>query len=265
MGRISQLAILWLLHLCPGLAQDASNTRHSTTQSGYEDTRSLNVEKTPLSTSVAAANPSESLSSSSPTLSTGAQAGIITGSALLFFLLLSLAVYLFCLRNRKKQSPLGINAHSGLTTRPSNQHLISSPTSQATLQTPKRARTPLSFPFSNSKRTGQEQQGIPLSPSALDVVRERLEMESLGFGYQQDRRDNRREAKSVVESLDWDWKRVYVYPFASSASSRGSVYSTSEDAPGLEQGKIGPGLGSYWEVSSRGSNGGTGTPGGSRR
>ncbi|KAK0736529.1 hypothetical protein B0T21DRAFT_411702 [Apiosordaria backusii] len=191
---------------------------------------------------------------------------VITGSTIVFFLLLSLAVYFFRFRKRSTRSTSRGDSHPGLSARPSNQHLISSPTSEATLQTPKRARTPLSLPFSNiSKRGGQEQRGMPLSPSALDIVRERLEMESMGFGYQQDRRESRREAKSVVESLDWDWKRVYVYPFASSASSRGSVYSTMEGAGGLEEGEMGQGLGSYWEVSSGGGNGGTSTPGRSRR
>ncbi|KAK0667077.1 hypothetical protein QBC41DRAFT_324564 [Cercophora samala] len=243
-SRKRSLAVVWLLHLHRALSQDASNARYSTA-SGFEYTRSTGADLAPLPTS-------EPQPSSGPALSSGAQAGIITGSALLFFLVLSLAVYFFHLRKTNRQSPPSPGLHPGLSTRPSNQHLISSP-----LQTPKRARTPLSFPFSNSKRGDQEQQGTPLSPSALDVVRERLEMESMGLGYQQDRRNNRREAKSVVESLDWDWKKVYVYPFTSSASSRGSVYSTSEGAAGLEEGRAGPGLGSYWEVSSGGSNGGS--------
>ncbi|KAK4176201.1 hypothetical protein QBC36DRAFT_352940 [Triangularia setosa] len=265
------LTVLFLIHPHPGLAQEASTHEYSTTMSTSNYTSaSIATPSTPQTPVAAAASSTpESQPSSGPPLSTGAQAGIITGCALLSFLLLSLAVYFFRLRKRNKQSlSPSPNSHPGLSTRPSNQHLISSssPTSQGTLQTPRRARTPLSLPFSNPKRGGgREQQGIiPLSPSTFDIVRERLEMESMGFGYQQDRR---REAKSVVESLDWDWKKVYVYPFASSvASSCGSVYSTSEGAAGgLEEGKVGQGLGSYWNVSSGGSTGGRGAPGGSRR
>ncbi|KAK4198091.1 hypothetical protein QBC40DRAFT_331961 [Triangularia verruculosa] len=264
------LAVLVSVQVHLGLAQNTLYVRYDPplTTSGasakpsgvktmittYEHTTASVVASTSISTTVAAVNSSEPQPSSEPGLGTGAQAGIITGSALLFFLIVSLSVYFLRLRKRNRESSLGGKPHPGLSTRPSNQHLIGSPRSEVGLQTPKRARTPLSLPFYNSKRSSQGQQGMPLSPSALDIVRERLEMESMGFGYQQDRQDNRREAKSVVESLDWDWKRVYVYPFTSSASSRGSVYSATEGSGGAE-GKIAHGLGSYWEVSSGGSKG----------
>lgn len=77
------------------------------------------------------------------------------------------------------------------------------------LQTPRRACAPLQ----NFVQSGR---GL-LSPSALDVVRERLELGSMGYGY--NRREEREEVRSVVESLDWDWKRVYVYPYSGRGSS----------------------------------------------
>ncbi|KAK4182930.1 hypothetical protein QBC35DRAFT_135563 [Podospora australis] len=171
---------------------------------------------TTLSPTISPPEPQENSTTSSSPLSTAAVIGIATGASLAILLLLAISIFL-CRRHRNRHHRL-----KAIRYIPSDHELLSSTKSPNTviasseIHPPRRARTPLP-------------NGL-LSPSALDIVRERLELGSMGYGYnRQEGSSSREEVKSVVESLDWDWKKVYVYPY----SGRGSQSSLTLGSPGV--------------------------------
>ncbi|KAK3989632.1 hypothetical protein QBC44DRAFT_327318 [Cladorrhinum sp. PSN332] len=186
---------------------------------------------TPLPTTTTTT--SSSTSTPKIALSTPLIIGITLASTLVFLLLLSLLIFLLRRRRRSKPNLKPTQSNHELLNHHHHHHQ-SSTTLVTTL--PPRARTPIPFakPFAHLKKASQDilhagaSRITPLS--GLDTLREREGLGTLGYGRNTSTRGgDSKTTESVVDSLDWDWKRVYVYPFEGGrAESRASSRLGSE-------------------------------------
>ncbi|KAK4223635.1 hypothetical protein QBC38DRAFT_487352 [Podospora fimiseda] len=164
-----------LLMVQTSFAQDLPTT--TTINAFIRHTRSI-----PLITETPTITP---LPTSTPQLKTSILIAITLGATLCLLLLLLPLLIIFLRRRRRRKANLPPTQSNHELLHQSSDITLVTPTRPL----PPRARTPLAIPF-----TGSHYKKASVSHTNSDKT-------------------GGTRGESVVDSLDWDWKRVYVYPF----------------------------------------------------